>query len=175
MLYPDGLTGVRVGPTSDITRRKYAGRARLEVAVHHDPAIQFDAGGFGEIQIRLHADAYHDEVGGNPFAALQNDAPTTDLARFPLEMEHHAMLFVYSPNETTKLRTEHTSKRMRVGGHDVDLETPSTERGGHLEADEARPKHHGTLRSIGSRNDGTAVRQRAEVVHWYAVLDDVRR
>ncbi len=72
-------------------------------------------------------------------------------------MEHDAVFFVDPREETTKCSTEHTSKRMRVGRNDVDLEVSSDQRGGHLESDEACPDHDGTP-GRRPRDDGTAVR-----------------
>ena len=45
------------------------------------------------------------------------------------------------------------------------VDIPGTERGGHLQTDEARADHHGAPRCQSLRDKSAAVRERAQIVH----------
>src|SRR5207244_6136270 len=98
-------------PARDVARGIYAGRAGLEILVHHDAAVDLQSGLLGERKARPHADADHDEVGRERRAALELDLLAVDRGRGVLEMKDDAVLLVDAAHEVAELGPEHALER----------------------------------------------------------------
>ncbi len=74
------------------------------------------------------------------------------------------MLLVEGTHEIAHLGTEDAFHRPFLGRHDVDFQAAGAQRGGDLQADEARADHHGPLGGFGPLDDGATVGQRTQRV-----------
>ena len=104
-----------------------------------------EAGLLGERQPGPHADADHHQVRGDGAAAVQRHLPRVDRAGRVAEVEDDAVLLVQLAHEVAELRAQHALHRALFRRHDVHLDAARAQRGGDLEADEARPHHDGAL------------------------------
>ncbi len=164
VLDADALAGAGVGKSRDVAGGPDAGRARLEEAVHHDATVELEPRLLGEGQRRTDADAHHDQVRAGPRTVVEHDAIRLDrLDRAP-EVEVDAVLLVQRADERPQLRSEHALERAGLAPDDAHLEPARPERCRSLEPDEARAHDDRALHALrrGARDDGAAVRERAE-------------
>ena len=156
------LAAVRIGPARNVAGREDPGRARFEIGVHDDAAINGEPGLFGELDPRAHADAGDHEIGLERAAALELHLLAVDGARRVLEVENDAVLLVQRAHEVAHLRTEDALHRPFVRRHHMDFDVAGAQGRRDFEPDEARAHHDRPARRPGALDDGPAVGERAQ-------------
>jgi hypothetical protein len=164
MLHADAGAEAHLGVSRDITRRPDVRRAGTQVRVHEHAVVDFEPGPLGEPDSRLHADAHDDEIGGQS-AAGEFELVLVDGAQLGRKVETHALLFVQLLHVAADLFAHDVRQRHAVTAHHVDLELAGPQRGGDLQANEARTDHDDAARLRGRIDDGLRISQRAQRLH----------
>ncbi len=153
---------MRVRPTGDVAGGKNSRRARLEISVHLDAAVDRKTGLFGELHARAHADAHDHKLGIDAGAAFQLDLARSDFACRVLEVEDHPVLFVERADEIAHLPSQDALHRPLLGCDDMDFDAPGAQRSCYFKPDEARTQNHRAPRASRLRNDCPAIGKRAQ-------------
>ena len=96
MFDANGLAAQAIGPARDVAGGEDAWRARFEIGVDDDAAIDPEARRLGELDARAHAHPRDDEIGLEDASARKFHLSTFN-ARSPCsEMEDDAMLLMQS-------------------------------------------------------------------------------
>jgi len=159
------VPGQRIGPARDISGCVDLRNAALEVLVHQHALVGLDASSLGKIDQRPDADSDHDQVGLNRVAVLENEPSLVNCDNTLLQMEHHAVAFVQTPEVFAHLRSENSLHRHRLRRDDVDLELSVNQRSRNLHRNEARAYQHDAPGLGGLANNRAAITQRAQVTN----------
>ena len=160
----DALAGESIRPARDVAGREDATHAGLQVFVHGDASIDGEARLFGQRNRRPHADADDDQVGREPFSALQGDASTVDRHRRRAKMEDDPVFFMEVADETPDLRAEDLLHGTGLPSDHAHPDVARAKRRRHLETDEAGTDHDCPLRFRRPGDQGAAVGERAQIV-----------
>src|ERR1700719_2638449 len=106
----------------------------------------------------------NDEIGFEPFPALQCDTVPIECGGRRAEVEDDAMLLVHPAYEVPDFGPKHSFHRPRLRRDDAHLEPACPQRCRDLETDEAGTDHDGPARLCRLRNQGPTVRQSAQIV-----------
>jgi hypothetical protein len=77
-------------------------------------------------------------------------------------MKDDAVLLVQCAHKIAHFRTKHALHRALLGGHDVDFQFSSAQRGRYLKPDETRTDHDDPPRTFHRVDDGAAIAERAQ-------------
>jgi hypothetical protein len=116
-----------------------------------------------------HADAEHDEVGGQSGAVAEGDRSPVDAGDALAEMKDDTLLLVQRLDEAANLAPHDAFERQMVRSDHVHRHAPRPQRRGNFETDEARAHHDHVLRSARLVGQRAAVGECAEIVNQRAV------
>src|ERR1019366_3859700 len=162
VLDADDLAGVGVGEAGDVTDGiDIVGRG-AQPAVDHDAVVDLQAGGLGQRRARPDPGAGDDEVGLDRLAIVEAELAVLIALHLAAEMEHHALRLVKAADPLANLVAEHAGQRNGLGRHNMHLQAQVSQRGRHLQPDEARADDGDAVRALGGGRDRLGVLQRAE-------------
>jgi len=107
--------------------REDPGRARFEVLVHGDTAIQRETGSLRKGCHRRDANPDHDEIGIQRRASAEHDRAAVNAVHRLAQVEHDALCFVQRLNEPTDGPAHHALQRGRLRRDDVDCQATSAQ------------------------------------------------
>ena len=154
---------VGIGPPRDVAGGEHAGRARFEIGVDLDAAIDGQARALREIERGPHADADDDEIGGERGRVAQRDLVAGHAAYRPAEVKRHPVRLVHVADEAADVRPHHAFQRHALGRDDIDVDPARAQRRRDLEPDEARADDDHASRRRGFGDDRPAVGERAQI------------
>ena len=165
MLDANSLAGVRVRPARYVAGREDPRRARFEIGVHDDAAINLEAGCFGELEARADAHPRHNEIGLDDASACEPYSFALKAAgRFP-QMEDDAVLLVKRLHKAAQVGTQNSLHRPFFGRDNVNFNVPRAQRRRDFESDEARAQHDRSARRLRPFDDCSGVAKRAKHKH----------
>src|SRR5215217_7167483 len=124
VLHPDTLTGMRIGPTRDVTGREHVRRAGLQELIDRYAPVQRESSPFGQLQIGPHANPGHNQVGLQAVAILQHHLTRRNLRCGLLEVEVYSVLLVKFLDEVSQFGTHDPLQWTSLRRHYVHLQLP---------------------------------------------------
>src|SRR6476660_730377 len=162
MLDANGLACMLIRPACDVAGREDPGRARLEIGIDDDTAINGKPAPFGECGPRAHADAGDNEIGIKRTTALKLNLLALNGACGFFEVKDHTVLLMERADKVTHLRTENALHRSFIRSHHMNFNFTSAQGRSDFESDKTRTHHNSPARSFGNFDNGPAVGERAQ-------------
>jgi hypothetical protein len=131
------LTGTDVWPAGDVARGKDPRRARLQVFVHDEAAIDLQAGLLGQRERRPHPHPQGQEVRIELRTTAQHGFAAIEASDALSNVEDHAVGLVKPADEPPDLQPEHASERLLLWCDDVHADAAGAQGCGDFEADKA--------------------------------------
>src|SRR6516162_8413414 len=153
---------MRIRPARNITGGKDFWCASLEIFVYNNTPVGLKAGLLCQLTPRPHANADDDEVGRQHLTAAKLNVFSVNCSSGLFKMENHVMFLVELAYKIAVFAPEHALQGPAFWRHDMNIDFPSSQRGGDLQANEARAKHDRTPRLLCLSDDGSRVAERAQ-------------
>src|SRR6266567_3527331 len=111
VLDADPITRMPIGPACNVARGKHAGRARFEVRIDGNAAVDGEARLLGQRDRRPHADAHHHEICFELCGIAQRYPGTLDVIDRLPQVKCNAVRLVKLAHDNADLPTQHALQR----------------------------------------------------------------